>query len=80
MTWPSSNCCRCLCSQIDTEQPKVCHLGAPLGEALGSPGKRGPQGPQRTTDIDLTADERRLGGAQICQILKKGSGASQRMP
>jgi hypothetical protein len=51
-------CRRCLCSQIDTEQPKVRHLGALLGEALGSPGKRGLQGPQRTLDIDLAADER----------------------
>jgi hypothetical protein len=32
--------CRCrLCSQIGTEQPKVRHLGALLGEARGSPGK-----------------------------------------
>jgi hypothetical protein len=59
---------------------KVRHLGAPLGEALGSPSMRGPQGPQRTPDIGLAADERRLGGAQIRQILRKGSGASQRMP
>jgi hypothetical protein len=73
--------CRCcLCSQIGTEKPKVRHLGALLGEARGSPGKRGPQGPQRTPDIDLAADERRLGGAQIRQILREGSGASQRAP
>ena len=73
--------CRCcLCSQIDTDQPKVRHLGALLGEARGSPGKRGPQGPQRTPDIDLAADERRLGGAQIRQILREGSEASQRTP
>jgi hypothetical protein len=58
-------CRRYLRSQIDTEQPKVRHLGAPLGEALGSPGKRGPQEPQQTPDIGLAADERRLGGAQI---------------
>jgi hypothetical protein len=32
-------CHCCLCSQIGTEQPKVCHLGALLGEARGSPGK-----------------------------------------
>jgi hypothetical protein len=35
--------CRCrLCSQIGIEQPKVRHLDALLGEARGSPGKRGP--------------------------------------
>jgi hypothetical protein len=54
--------CRCcLCSQIGIEQPKVRHLGALLGEARGSPGKRGPQGPQRNPDFDLATDERRLG-------------------
>jgi hypothetical protein len=73
-------CCCCLCSQIGTEQPKVRHLGALLGEARGSPDKRGPKGPQRTPDIDLAADERRLGGTQIRQILREGSGASQRTP
>jgi hypothetical protein len=73
-------CRRCLRSQIDTEQPKVRHLGAPLGEALGSLVKRGPQEPQRTPDIGLAVDERRLGGAQIRQILRKGNGASQRTP
>jgi hypothetical protein len=58
--------CRCrLCSQIGAEQPKVRHLDALLGEARSSPGKRGPQGSQRAPDIDLVADERRLGGAQI---------------
>jgi hypothetical protein len=73
--------CRCrLCSQIGAEQPKVRHLGALLGEARGSPGKRGPQGSQRAPDIDLAADERRLGGAQIRQILREGSRASQRTP
>jgi hypothetical protein len=80
---PSMRLCarrRCLCPQLVTEQPKVRRLGAPLGEALGSLGKRGPQEPQRTPDVDLAADERRLGGAQIRQILRKGSGASQRMP
>jgi hypothetical protein len=70
----------CLCHQLVTEQPKVRRLGAPLGEALGSLGKRGPQKPQRTLDIGLAADEQRLGGAQIHQILRKGSRASQRMP
>ena len=51
-------CRRCLCPQINIEQPKVRHLGAPLGEALGSLGKRGPQEPQRTLDVGLAADER----------------------
>jgi hypothetical protein len=36
---------RCLCPQLVAEQPKVRHLGAPLGEALGGLGKRGPQEP-----------------------------------
>jgi hypothetical protein len=73
-------CRRCLYPQLVTEQPKVRRLGAPLGEALGSLGKRGPQEPQRTPDVGLAADERRLGGAQIRQILRKGSRASRRMP
>jgi hypothetical protein len=73
-------CRRCLHPQLVREQPKVCRLDAPLGEAFGSLGKRGPQKPQRTPDVGLTADERRLGGAQILQILRKGSRASQRMP
>jgi hypothetical protein len=42
-----------------------------LGKAFSSLGKRGPQEPQRTPDIGLVVDEQRLGGAQICQILKK---------
>jgi hypothetical protein len=33
---------RCLCPQLVTEQPKIHRLGAPLGEALGGLGKRGP--------------------------------------
>jgi hypothetical protein len=45
MTWPSSNYRRCLYPQLVTEQPKVRCLGAPLGEALGGLGKRGPQEP-----------------------------------
>jgi hypothetical protein len=81
---PQLRLCACrrrrLRSQIDTKQPKARHLGALLGEAHGSAGKRGPQGPQRTPDINLAADERRLGGAQIRQILREGSGASQRAP
>jgi hypothetical protein len=56
---------RCLCPQLVTEKPKVRRLGAPLGEALGSLGKRGPQEPQRTPDVGIAADERRLEGAQI---------------
>ena len=71
---------RCLCPQLVTKQPKVRSLGAPLGEVLGSLSKRGPQEPQRTPDVGLTVDERRLGGAQIRQILRKGSRASRRMP
>jgi hypothetical protein len=58
----------------------VRHLGAPFGEAFGSLGKRGPQELQQTLDIGIATDERRLGGAQICQILRKGSRVSQRMP
>ena len=71
---------RCLRLQLITEQLKVCHLGAPLGEAFVSLGKRGPLGTQRTPDVALAADEQRLGGAQICQILRKGSRVSQTMP
>ena len=71
---------RCLHLQLITEQPEVRRLGAPLGKVFGSLGKSGPQEPQRTPDVGLAADVRRLGGAQICQILRKGSGASQRMP
>jgi hypothetical protein len=51
--------------QLITEQPKVRHLGAPLGEAFISLGKRDPLGPQRTPDAALAADEQRLGGAHI---------------
>jgi hypothetical protein len=48
--------CRCcLCPQLVTEQPKVRRLSAPLGEVLGSLGKRGPQEPQRTPDVGLAA-------------------------
>jgi hypothetical protein len=58
--------CRCcLHPQLITEQLKVRRLSAPLGEALGSLSKRGPQEPQRTPDVGLATDERRLGGAQI---------------
>jgi hypothetical protein len=73
-------CRRCLHLQLITEQPKVRRLGAPLGVAFCSLGKHGPQEPQRTPDVGVTADEQRLGGAQIRQILRKGSRVSQRMP
>jgi hypothetical protein len=62
------------------EQPKVCHLGAPLGEAFISLGKRGLLGPQRTLDAALTADEQRLGGAHIRKFLRKENRILQRMP
>jgi hypothetical protein len=52
----------------------------PAREARSSPGEGGPQGPQRAPDVDLVADERRLGGTQIRQILREGSGASQKTP
>jgi hypothetical protein len=48
---------RCLRLQLITEQPKVRNLGAPLGEAFISLGKRGPLGPQRTLDAALAVDE-----------------------
>jgi hypothetical protein len=67
-------------SQIGAEQSKVHHLGTLLREARSSPGKRGPQGLQRALDIDLAADERRLGGAPIRQILREGNGASRKAP
>jgi hypothetical protein len=71
---------RCLRLQLITEQPKVRHLGAPLGEAFIGLGKRGPLGPQRTPDVALAVDEQRLGGAHIRQFLRKGSRVLQRMP
>jgi hypothetical protein len=71
---------RCLHLQLITEQPKVRHLGAPLGEAFISLGKRSPQEPQRTPDVGLAADEQRLGGAHVRQFLRKGSRVLQRMP
>jgi hypothetical protein len=70
----------CLRLQIITEQPKVRQLGALLGEALISLGKRGSLGPQRTTDAALSADEQRLGGAYIRQFLSKADKVLQRMP
>jgi hypothetical protein len=66
--------------QLITEQPKVRHLGAPLGEAFISLGKRGPLGPQRTPDAALVANEQRLGGAHIRQFLRKENMVLQRMP
>jgi hypothetical protein len=71
--------CR-LGSQVSAEQLEVRYLGTLLRKARGGPGERGPQGPQRTPDIDFAADERRLGGAPTRQILRKGSGASRRTP
>jgi hypothetical protein len=65
--------------QLIMEQPKVRHLGAPLGEAFISLGKSGPLGPQRTPDAALAADEQRLGGAHIRQFLRKESRVLQRM-
>jgi hypothetical protein len=66
--------------QLITEQPKVRQLGAPLGEAFISLGKRGLLGPQRTLDVALTADEQRLGGAHIRKFLRKENRILQRMP
>jgi hypothetical protein len=59
------SCRRYLRLQLITEQPKVRHLSAPLGEAFISLGKRGPLGPQRILDATLAPDEQRLGGAHI---------------
>jgi hypothetical protein len=67
-------------SQIGAEQLKVRYLGTLLREARSSPDERGPQGSQRAPDVDLAADERRLGGAPIRQILREGSGASRKTP
>jgi hypothetical protein len=69
----SARCC-CLGSQVSAEQLEVHYLGTLLREARSSPGERGPQGSQRAPDIDLAADERRLGGAPIRQILGKETG------
>jgi hypothetical protein len=57
--------CRCrlrvrrcrLGSQVSAEQLEVRYLGTLLRKARSSPGKRGPQGPQRAPDVDLAADE-----------------------
>jgi hypothetical protein len=52
--------CRCcLCSQIDTEQLKVRHLGALLGEARGSPASvvlRDRSEPQTSTSRRMNDD------------------------
>jgi hypothetical protein len=74
-----ARCCR-LGSQVGAEQLEVRYLGILLREARGSPGERGPQGSQRAPDTDLAANERRLGGAPIRQILGEGDGASRRTP
>jgi hypothetical protein len=73
-----TRCCR-LGSQVGAEQLEVRHLGILLRKARGSPGERGPQGLQRAPDINLAADERRLGGAPVRQILGKGNRASRRV-
>ena len=73
-----TRCCR-LGSQVGAEQLEVRYLGILLRKARGSPGERGPQGSQRAPDIDLAADERRLGGAPVRQILGKGNRASRRV-
>jgi hypothetical protein len=66
--------------QLITEQPKVRHLGAPLGKALIGLGKRGPLGPQRIPDVALAADEQRLSGAHVRKFLREENKISQRMP
>jgi hypothetical protein len=71
---------RCLRLQFITEQSKVCHLGAPLGEALIGLGKRGPLRPQRIPDVALAADEQRLGGAHVRKFPRKENRILQRMP
>jgi hypothetical protein len=70
-----ARCCR-LGSQVSAEQLEVRYLGTLLRKVRSSPDERGPQGSQRAPDIDLAADERRLGGAPIRQILGEGNGAS----
>jgi hypothetical protein len=69
-----ARCCR-LGSQVGAEQLEVRYLGILLRKARGSPDEREPQGSQRAPDIDLAADERRLGGAPVRQILGKGNRA-----
>jgi hypothetical protein len=66
--------------QLITEQPKVHHLGTPLGEAFITLGKRDLLGPQRTLDAALTADEQRLGVAHIHKFLRKENRILQRVP
>jgi hypothetical protein len=66
--------------QLITEQSKVRHLGALLGKAFISLGKRGLLGPQRTPDAALTADKQRFGGAHICKFLRKENRILQRTP
>jgi hypothetical protein len=63
---------------LDTKSPK--HLEMAQRHISLSPVERGPQESQRAPNVDLVADERRLGGAQIRQILREGSGASQKPP
>jgi hypothetical protein len=70
----------CLRLQLVAEQPKVRHLGAPLGEALVGLGKRGPLRLQRLPNVAFAADEQRLGGARVRELLRKENKMSQRMP
>ena len=70
----------CLRLQPVAEQLKICHLGAPLGKALIGLGKRGPLGSQRLPNVAFAADEQRLGGARVRELLRKENKMSQRMP
>jgi hypothetical protein len=66
--------------QLVAEQPKVSHLDAPLGKALIGLGKRDPLGSHRLPNVAFAADEQRLGGARVRELLRKESKVSQRMP
>jgi hypothetical protein len=73
-------CLCCLRLQPVAEQPKVRHLDVLLGEALIGLGKRGPLGSQRPPNAAFATDEQRLGGARVCELLRKEDEMSQRMP
>ena len=66
--------------QLITEQPKVRHLGAPLGEALIDLGKRGLPGPQRLPNVALAMDEQRLSGAHVHELLREKIGYHKECP